>query len=176
MTTFFSHQLQILTCTFNLFVSKSNAVKSTIQATLRQLFSIIFTVFNQKCREAMHEDECLLFEGSQRKKSYINSTDKFTIAARLRNVEHEPIFRVIIDVIGTLTLQLTQPDAITTSGGKQPLVQKQYAWNLQPSAASRAVILDILCLALAQTQDLFQFFPTSILKIFDNEIVPMLEH
>ena len=44
-----------------------------------------------------------------------------------------------------------------------------------PSPATRAVILDVLCLALAQTFDLFSFFPGTILKIFDNEIVPALE-
>jgi hypothetical protein len=35
--------------------------------------------------------------------------------------------------------------------------------------------LDIFCLGLQHTYDLFQFFPQSILRIFDNDIVPVLE-
>jgi hypothetical protein len=50
----------ILCCIFNLFTSKSNAVRSTIQATLRQLFSIIFSQFVQTCQD--HSNE-VVFEG-----------------------------------------------------------------------------------------------------------------
>ena len=46
---------------------------------------------------------------------------------------------------------------------------------MQPCAATRAIILDILCLSLSQTQDLFSYFPTSILRVFDHEVVPILE-
>ena len=46
---------------------------------------------------------------------------------------------------------------------------------MQPNAGTRAVILDILCLALQVTGDLFSYFPATILRIFDNEFVPVLE-
>jgi hypothetical protein len=37
------------------------------------------------------------------------------------------------------------------------------------------VILELLCVTLSQTGDLISFFPTTILRIFDIDIVPVLE-
>ena len=45
---------------------------------------------------------------------------------------------------------------------------------MQPSVNSKSMAMDMICLALAQTQDVLHFFPT-VLKIFDTEVVPVLE-
>lgn len=36
------------------------------------------------------------------------------------------------------------------------------------------MVMDILCLILNQTSDILQFFPV-VLRIFDNEVIPVLE-
>lgn len=41
----------MLQCSFSLFYSKSNPVKSTIQATLRQLMTIVMEAFVHRCRQ-----------------------------------------------------------------------------------------------------------------------------
>ena len=61
-----------------MFSSKSGPVKSTIQATLRQLFSIIFTLFVHQCKSFLSDDS--LFDGASRKKGYINYGERQTIA------------------------------------------------------------------------------------------------
>jgi len=40
-----------------MFYSKSNSVKSTIQATLRQLFTLVFEAFVQKCKALVKNDD-----------------------------------------------------------------------------------------------------------------------
>ena len=32
-----------------------------------------------------------------------------------------------------------------------------------------------MCLSLSQTQDLFSFFPNTLMRIFENEIIPVLQ-
>lgn len=40
-----------------MFYSKSNAVKSTIQATLRQLMTIVFDGFVNKCKKLANQED-----------------------------------------------------------------------------------------------------------------------
>lgn len=70
------------------------------------------------------------------------------IIEKMRTVEQEHVLKITCELLQTLAQILAMQDAITTAGGKQQLIQKQYPWNLIPSPAARAVILDVLCLAL----------------------------
>ena len=78
------------------------------------------------------------------------------MAVKYKSAESEAIFRITLELIVPLANFLGQADAVQT--GKQ-VIQKNYIWNMQPCAATRAIILDVFCLALSQTQDLFSYFP-----------------
>ena len=46
----------VLQCCFQMFDTKSNAVKSTIQATLKTLFNLILDTFESECERVLQAD------------------------------------------------------------------------------------------------------------------------
>lgn len=89
-----------------MFYSKSNSVKSTIQATLRQLFTIVFDKLVQRCRELANNDDFF----DQKRRLYISAEDKSDAMNRLKQVEGEPIFKIVTELIVNLAHTLAQPD------------------------------------------------------------------
>lgn len=65
----------VVICCFQIFDTKSFAVKSTIQATLRQLLSIILEEFNATVKEATPEQFTHIHEPSNKATIKLTSKD-----------------------------------------------------------------------------------------------------
>jgi hypothetical protein len=74
-----------------MFYSKSNAVKSTIQATLRQLMTIVFDSFVNKCKDVAQNEE--FFDVKRR--MHMSQEEKKDIIQKVKTVEGSPEFKIV---------------------------------------------------------------------------------
>lgn len=87
-----------------MFYSKSNAVKSTIQATLRQLFTIVFDKLVAKCKEVAENEDFF----DSRRRLYLSAEERSKIMSKLKSVESDVIFKITMELIANLSHSLAQ--------------------------------------------------------------------
>ena len=92
----------VLQCCFQLFESKSNAVKSTIQATLRQLYTIVFEAFLASCSSVVPPE--IANKVFHRKHMQLKRDEEEILQKSLLGLTNSVEYKVVYDLIQNMAV------------------------------------------------------------------------
>ena len=169
----------VIQCCFQIFDTKSLAVKSTIQATLKQMFTIVLDRFVDECRKALPVDKhrnifSEVKHGGLMEQEDVNETMEIL---RVHFQDGDNIYLVVLDIIQTLAFTVLLFDSKPSKKHSRESSQsfsaasisnpsQQVAFNFKSSPFSKCVVLDLINLCLSMTNEIFRFMP-DIASIFE---------
>ena len=159
--------------------TKSLAVKSTIQATLKQLFTIILEQFIDGCREAIpHLKQRDIFKIKKQGVQFTpEEVTEITDLLRTQFNGVDSIYTIVREIVQNLafTVLMFEQRLSGTSKRVSPgHSSSEQSLNFKSSPYSRCVVLDLINLCLTMTNEVFRFFP-EINSIFELQIAPTIE-
>ena len=167
-------------------------IKSTLQASLLQLLTIVFDLFNKHAESILGKE---LYEAARAKHSKSQLQIFQTIKDKGEEIAGIQVFSVAEDFLQNLATALfihvqanydthqakkqtgsgIQASSITNTlvGGMMGTISNQHVWNFKPSLLTKCSLLDLLAKIFEQTSSLLLYFPR-ISKIFEKQLIPTL--